>query len=87
MSEDSPLTLYQTVFCPFCERVRGALRRLDATIAVRNIDAKAEWRRELVEATGRQTVPCLRIEQEDGSFEWMHESADIVDYLQRELGS
>jgi glutathione S-transferase len=87
MSENSPLTLYQTVFCPYCERVRGALHRLGASIPTRDIDAKGEWRRELVLATGRQTVPCLRIEAEDGSVEWMHESADIIEFLEDRFGA
>jgi glutathione S-transferase len=87
MSENLPLTLYQTVSCPYCERVRGALRRLGANIPTRDIDAKTEWRRELHEATGRQTVPCLRIEAEDGSVEWMHESADIIEYLEDRFGA
>ena len=86
-SEPEILTLYQTVFCPYCERVRGALRRLGASISTRDINANVAWRQELVAATGRQTVPCLRIERNDGSFEWMHESADIIDYLQQELSA
>lgn len=86
-SDSGELTLYQTVFCPYCERVRGALRRLGASIALRDINSKSEWRRELVEATGRQTVPCLRIEAEDGSFQWMHESANIIEYLEGRFGA
>ena len=35
---------------------------------------------ELVEGGGRQTVPCLRIEAEDG-VRWMYESLDIMRYL------
>jgi len=82
MSDDPKLALYQTVFCPFCERVRGALRRLNVEIPMRDIDSRLEWRRELMDATGRQTVPCLRIESEDGAVEWLHESTDIIDYLE-----
>jgi glutathione S-transferase len=40
-----------------------------------------------VKATGRQTVPCLRIERADGSVEWMHESEDINAYLKERFGS
>jgi len=86
MSDDPTLALYQTVFCPFCERVRAALRRLNVEIPTRDIDSRLEWRRELMDATGRSTVPCLRIESTDGSVRWMHESADIVDYLEERFG-
>jgi glutaredoxin len=86
MPEDASLTLYQTVFCPYCERVRGALRRLGVSISLRGIDERMEWRRELQQATGRQTVPCLRVEAEDGSVEWIHESEEIIDFLERRFG-
>jgi glutathione S-transferase len=31
-------------------------------------------------------VPCLRIEKEDGSSEWMYESKDIIAYLDERYG-
>jgi glutathione S-transferase len=82
----SDLSLYQTAYCPYCERVRAAVRRLGLDIEARDIDAKAAWRSELVKATGRQTVPCLRIEHADGEDEWLHESADIIGYLDERFG-
>jgi hypothetical protein len=30
-------------------------------------------------------VPCLRIEQPGGAARWMHESADIIRYLETEI--
>ena len=87
MSDEPKLALYQTAFCPYCERVRSALRRMNVEIPLRDIDGRLEWRRELMDATGRQTVPCLRIETPDGDVEWMHESADIVAYLEDQFGS
>jgi hypothetical protein len=30
-------------------------------------------------------VPCLRIEQPGGGVRWMHESADIIRYLETEV--
>lgn len=38
---------------------------------------------ELRSGGGRSTVPCLRIQQNDGSVHWMYESLDIVNYLTR----
>jgi len=87
MTRPADLALYQTRFCPYCERVRQAVQRLDLDLELRDIEASSERRRELVEATGRQTVPCLRIEREDGSVRWLHESQDIVAYLEERFGS
>ena len=75
------LALYHFDGCPFCRRVRDALFALDLEIEQHNIHENVRRYRELVEATGRSTVPCLRIDG-DGSSAWMHESADIVRYLQ-----
>jgi len=30
-------------------------------------------------------VPCLRIDKDDGSVQWMYESNDIIAYLKREF--
>ncbi len=79
------LALYHFDSCPYCERVRGALRRLDLDVELRNVQTEPRWRQELVSATGRQMVPCLRIEQPGGAARWLHESADIIRYLETEL--
>jgi glutaredoxin len=76
------LALYQTAYCPYCVRVRRALDALGVEIEVRDIAEDSERYRELVEATGRQTVPVLRIEEDDGQVSWLPESAEIIDYLE-----
>jgi glutaredoxin len=77
------LSLYEYSSCPFCGPVFRAIDKLGLDVELRDVLADPEHRRELVEATGRQTVPCLRIESEDdGSVEWMHESRAIIAYLQ-----
>ena len=75
------LSLYQFPGCPYCQRVRDALERLKADVEMRDIMAEPSWREELVRATGRQTVPVLRIEDTPGSVRWLPESLDIVRYL------
>ncbi len=35
----------------------------------------------LMQGGGKTQVPCLRIEQADGSVEWMYESNDIIEYF------
>ena len=76
------LSLYHFFSCPFCQLVRRAIDKLGLEIESRDILESSERRRELVHATGRQTVPCLRIESGDGEVQWMHESRDIIVYLQ-----
>jgi glutaredoxin len=75
------LALYHYVGCPFCTSVRREIERLDLDVELRDIRESSARRRELAEATGRTTVPCLRIESEDGGLRWMHESAHINEYL------
>jgi glutathione S-transferase len=78
------LSLYHFDGCPYCERVRTAMSRLHLELELRDIHRDAKYREELVAATGRQMVPCLRIEA-GGKSRWMHESADIVRYLETEV--
>jgi glutathione S-transferase len=78
------LSLYHFEGCPYCGRVRDAMRRLGIELELRDIHQQPRHREELVGATGRQMVPCLRIEGPSGA-RWMHESADIVRYLEREV--
>ena len=79
------LSLYQFQSCPFCAQVRDVIGRLRLEIEIRDIHQSPEHHRELVEATGRETVPVLRIEDTGGEIRWLTESLDIIDYLEREV--
>jgi len=81
MSETPKLALYEYATCPFCRRVRGFLQQIGRDVESRDIMNEPEHLAELVAATGRQSVPCLRIESEGGGVQWMHESADIIAWL------
>ena len=81
------LALYHYRGCPFCDRVHAALARLGVEIALCDILADHERYNELVAATGRQTVPCLRIEEEGGEVRWLHESADIIRWLEQRFAA
>jgi glutaredoxin len=83
--DPSQLSLYQFDSCPYCERVRAALARLGLALEMRDIHAKPAYRDELVAATGKSMVPCLRIDAPNGPPRWMHESADIIRFLEREF--
>jgi len=76
------LSLYQFPGCPYCQRVRDALKRLKLDVEMRDITAQPQYRDELVRATGRGTVPVLRIEDTPGSVRWLPESLDIIRYLE-----
>lgn len=84
--EVKQLALYQFASCPFCVRVRQAIDRLGVEVELRDVRRDPERLRELVQATGRTTVPCLRIEGPGGQVRWMHESAEIVRWLEEHCG-
>ena len=80
------LSLYQFRSCPFCVKVRRAMKRQSLT--VKTLDAKrcAASRKALLQGGGKVKVPCLRIEDPKGGVTWMYESSDIVEYLKRRFG-
>ena len=79
--ESSSLALYHYEGCPYCTLVRDVIARLGLDIELRDILRNADHRDELIAATGRRMVPCLRIEAASGRVQWMHESRDIIGYL------
>lgn len=76
------LSLYQLPACPFCVKVRRAIKREGLKIELRNISDNDQFREELIREGGKHTVPCLRIEKTDGQVQWLYESGDVVEYLQ-----
>lgn len=80
-ADTSDLALYHFTTCPFCVRVRRAVKKMGLPLELRNIHKSAEHRTELAQGGGSTQVPCLRIDS-DGDVRWLYESADIVDYLQ-----
>lgn len=80
-SNTPSLSLYHRNFCMFCSRVIGVINQLQIEIDDKNIWSDEKALQELQRATGRSTVPVLRIESADGKVTWMPESNDIVLYL------
>jgi glutaredoxin len=76
------LKLYQFKACPFCVKVRRAIKREGLNIEVRDAKNNAQYRQELAEQGGKVKVPCLRI-AEGNKVTWLYESSDIVSYLQK----
>ena len=85
MSSVPSLSLYHFETCPFCHRVRRAAQRLSVELELRDIFEADEHLKALMQATGRRTVPVLRIEDESG-VRWLPESTDIVAYLDERFG-
>ncbi|MEL7372160.1 MAG: glutathione S-transferase N-terminal domain-containing protein [Myxococcota bacterium] len=79
------LQLYHFETCPFCHRVRRAAQRLGVELELLDIFVDNKHLQDLTAATGRRTVPVLRIEDENG-VRWMPESADIIAYLESRFG-
>lgn len=79
------LTLYFYPSCPFCVRVKRQMKRLNLNID--KIDPRKDdaAMKKLMQNGGKLQVPCLEIRSEDGTTEWMYESADINEYLVKEF--
>ncbi len=73
--------LFQYDSCPFCHRVRRFLEQAGIDIPLRDTLRDPQAQRELIAGGGRGTVPCLRIERDDGQVHWLYESLDIMKYL------
>lgn len=80
-AQTDKLSLYQYAACPFCVKVRRAMKRNSLAIRTCDVNRSDTSREELLSGGGRLKVPCLKIEEEDGSVRWMYESSDIIDYL------
>ena len=81
--QTAALALYQFQACPFCVKVRRAMKRHSLTIETRDAKNNPEARQELQDMGGKLKVPCLRIEDEQGQVQWMYESNDIIAYLEQ----
>jgi len=77
------LSLYQLPACPFCVKVRRAMKRGGLNIQLKNINQDETLRQELIEHGGKRTVPCLKIIDENQETTWLYESSDINQYLQQ----
>ncbi|EWH06306.1 MULTISPECIES: glutathione S-transferase N-terminal domain-containing protein [Pseudoalteromonas] len=78
----SQFKLYQFKACPFCVKVRRAIKRQGLSVETRDAKGNELFRQELLEQGGKIKVPCLRIE-ENGQVTWLYESNDIIAYLDK----
>ena len=83
--ETQQLSLYQFHLCPFCVKVRRMIHRLNLNIELRDAKNNETYRSELNRGGGKIKVPCLRIEKDDKTIEWMYESSLINQYLEEQF--
>lgn len=81
-ADAASLSLYQFQACPFCVKTRRAMHRLNVPITLKDAKNDPEARAALQAGGGKVKVPCLRIEEADGT-RWMYESNDIIAYLEK----
>ena len=81
------LSIYEFNACPFCVKVRRELKRLNLNITRHDAKNDATHKNTLVNEGGKYQVPCLRIENDDSSIEWLYESDEIISYLQDRFAS
>lgn len=85
-ADAASLSLYQFQACPFCVKTRRAMHRLNVPIALKDAKGDPEARAALQAGGGKVKVPCLRIEEADGT-RWMYESNDIIAYLEKRFAN
>lgn len=73
--------LYHFTTCPFCIKVRPAMKVMGISMECKNIHANAEYRAQLI-AGGKPQVPCPRIVQND-AVSGLYESSDILHDLKQ----
>ena len=81
------MALYQFKQCPFCVKTRRQIRRLNLNIEQRDARNDPKWNQELINEGGKYQVPCLKIVTKDGSVEWMYESSEIGQYLEKRFSA
>ena len=86
MPVEPGLALYQYMGCGYCARVRAAIEKLGVEIELRDTLEHPEFAQEILSATGRSTVPVLRIETDEGEARFMSESQEIIRYLVEHFG-
>ena len=80
------LTLYQYRACPFCVKVRRAMKRQGLKIGTQDVKRSESAREALLTGGGDLKVPCLKIQKTPEETQWLYESKDIIGYLESRFG-
>ena len=66
----TPVTVYSTTWCPWCDRAKALLKARGIAYDNVNIDEQPNFRQKLLDLTGGYTVPQIVIgEQPIGGFQ------------------
>lgn len=80
------LSLYQFKACPFCVKVRFALKKQNLNVEICDAKNDEAHRQTLLNHGGCIKVPCLRVKSECGTRdEWLYESDAIIHYLEQQV--
>ncbi len=85
--QTAALSLYQYKACPFCVKVRRAMKRNSLNIHTHDAKRSESSRKELIEGGGKLKVPCLRVEDKNGDVRWIYESSSIIGFLENGLAN
>jgi len=80
--QTASLALYQYAACPFCVKVRRAMKRQGLNIETRDVKRCDASREELMAGGGDLKVPCLRVDEGEAGVQWLYESGEIIGYLE-----
>ena len=75
------MSLYQFKTCPFCIKVRRAIKRQSLNIEYLDAQHDNKYRNQLLQGGGQIKVPCLKVIDDEGNTNWLYESNDIIGYL------
>lgn len=81
----APIQFYELDGCPFCAKVRSKLDELGVEYDSHSVPSSHAERTEVEEISGQTEVPMII--DSDHDVEGMHESDDIVAYLDETYGS
>jgi len=82
------IVMYTTAWCPYCARARNLLAAKGATFEEIDVDERPEARAEMIERSGRSTVPQVFIgTRHVGGSDDLHalDAAGGLDPLLKEL--
>lgn len=81
------MTLYHFRTCPFCIKVRKEMHRLALPVEKRDAQHDAQNKADLLQGSGRDQVPCLKVTGADGQVQWIKDSGAIISYLNQRFGT
>ena len=85
------VTMYSTRFCPYCVRARSLFEHKGVELTDIGVDGSPELRREMMQRSGRHTVPQIWIgDQHVGGYDdlaWLQQQGRLDDLLNLASGT